>query len=215
VSGGEVRHPVFARVYSALVAADAVREEPLRRELLAGLAGVVVEPGPGPGTNFGLYPAGVTEVVAVEPEPYMRLRATAAAASAPAPVRVVDGRAEALPVPDGSADAVVCCLMLCSVDQPAVLAEALRVLRPGGELRFLEHVVARSPKLRRTQRVLAPVWPHVAGGCRLDHDTVGAIEGAGFELVRARHLHFSPSATTLPVAPHAIGVARRPEPVRA
>ena len=90
--------------------------------------------------------------------------------------------ASRLPVGDGEADAVVFSLVLCSVDQAAALAEARRVLRPGGEVRFLEHVRAHEPGFgRRVQRVLdATVWPRLFGGCHTSRDTVGAIEAAGF-----------------------------------
>ena len=151
-----IRHPLFARFYSRLVVpmmrrsgADAHRER-----LVSGLSGTVVEVGCGPGDNFALYPSEVTSVVAVEPEPFLRARAGEAAAAAtgePGRVGVVEGTADALPVADGSADAVVFSLVLCSVhDVPAALAEARRVLRPGGEIRVLEHVAAPdSPRMRR------------------------------------------------------------------
>src|SRR4051794_7422805 len=104
-----------------------------RRELLDGLEGRVVEIGAGTGASFRHYPLGVSEVVAVEPEPYLHALATQAARGAAVPVRVVDATAEALPLDDGSCDAAVASLVLCSVADPAVaLAELRRVLRPGG-----------------------------------------------------------------------------------
>ncbi len=175
------RHPLFARVYSRVVAPALARHggDRVRGRLLAGLHGTVVEVGAGDGANFTLYPDTVRRIVAVEPEEYLREKA---AGHADERVELRDAVAEHLPLGTAEADAVVACLVLCSVDQPAALAEAARVLRPGGELRFLEHVRAPQPGARRTlQRALdATVWPRLAGGCHLSRDTLGAIEAAGF-----------------------------------
>jgi ubiquinone/menaquinone biosynthesis C-methylase UbiE len=180
-----------------------------RRELLAGLKGAVVEIGAGIGSNFEHYPQTVTEVVAIEPEPYLRERATQAATVAPVPVRVVDGVADELPLEDSSVDAGVASLVLCSVpDQATALAELHRVIRPGGELRFYEHVASNRRRNRRVQRVLdATVYPHMLGGCHLTRDTRGAIEDAGFILQRSRRFPFPPGRFGLP---HILGSARRP-----
>ena len=127
------------------------------------------------------------------------------------PVRVVDAVAERLPVPDGCVDAVVASLVLCSVHDPALaLREALRVLRPGGELRFYEHVAARTPALRRLQRVVdATLWPLLSGGCHTGRDTVAAITAAGFLVEDVEHLVFPPGRTG-PASPHVLGRASRP-----
>ncbi len=102
----------------------------------------MVEVGAGSGANFAHYPTTVAEVIAVEPERYLRERAQHAAAQSPVSVSVSDGGADRLPDEDGSFDAGVCALVLCTVpDQQRALAELFRVIRPGGELRFYEHVV--------------------------------------------------------------------------
>src|ERR1700760_3758636 len=133
--------------------------------MLAGATGRVVEVGGANGINFAHYPPTVTEVIAVEPEPYLRSQAEKAAGDAPVPVRVVTGVADALELEGGSADAVVACGVLCSVpDQSAALAEFRRVLRPGGELRFYEHVRSRRPGFARYQDAAALVWPRLMGG---------------------------------------------------
>jgi len=125
-----------------------------RTALLAGLTGRVVEVGAGNGMNFSHYPLSVEEVVAVEPEPYLRAKAERAAATAPVTVHVRDGLADALPLESGSIDAAVLSLVLCSVpDQPRALAELRRVLKPGGELRFMEHVRADGPRKAQVQSV--------------------------------------------------------------
>jgi SAM-dependent methyltransferase len=208
-----VHHPLFARAYAAIAdAADRAGVGDHRDELLAGATGRVVEVGAGLGNNFAHYPPTVDEVLAVEPEPYLRHRAEEAAARAPVPVTVVAGVADGLPCEDGWADVAVASLVLCSVADPgAALREMLRVVRPGGELRFYEHVVAhRRGALQGLQRGLDVVWPHVAGGCRLTRDTPAAISAAGWSIESVRRFDFRPSVLAAPVAPHVLGLARRP-----
>jgi hypothetical protein len=153
----------------AAARADRRRATEHRRRLLARLSGRVVELGAGNGLNFPHYPATVTQVVAIEPEPSLRAAAEQAAAQrASVTVTVRAGTADQLPLADGEVDAAVASLVLCSVpDQASALAELHRVLRPGGELRFYEHVIARcQPK--RTILLLADrsgLWPAIAGGC--------------------------------------------------
>ncbi len=135
-----VRHPLFARVYARLAPAmDRAGLADRRRRLLTGLTGRVVEIGSGSGLNFAHYPAEVAGVLAVEPEPSLLRYAVRNAARAPVPVALVDGTAEHVPGADAAFDAAVVCLVLCSVpDQRAALAELHRVIRPGGQLRFLD-----------------------------------------------------------------------------
>jgi ubiquinone/menaquinone biosynthesis C-methylase UbiE len=200
-------HPVFARLYERFSTHEESRgQADNRRRLLAGLEGRVVEVGAGNGLNFAHYPAGVTEVVAVEPEPFLRERATGRAASAPVPIAVVDGTAERLPLGDGEIDAVVTSLVLCSVaDQAVALAEARRVLRPGGELRFYEHVISRRPAKAAFQRAFtATVWKRIAGGCHMDRDTGAAIAAAGFLVESCERVPFQGLA-------HLLGTARAPQ----
>jgi ubiquinone/menaquinone biosynthesis C-methylase UbiE len=207
-----VNNPVFARIQARAAAIEERRGgAERRRQLLAGLEGRVVEVGAGSGVSFAHYPAGVDELVAVEPEPHLRELASAAAVSAPVPVRVVDGLAERLPVDDGWADAVVMAGVLCSLPDPrGALDEVARVLRPGGELRFYEHVRARNPRLGRLQRVLdATFWPSLFGGCHTSRDTEAAIGGAGFAIQERERFSFRPTLLAIPVAPRILGRARR------
>lgn len=206
--------PVFARFYAWV--SPRMEDEgmgALRDELLAGVSGRVVEVGAGNGLNLRHYPPTVTEVVAVEPQPYLRTRAAQAARDAAVPVRVVDGTADDLPLAPASVDVGVVCLVLCSVgDVRAAVAELYRVIRPGGELRFLEHVIADSPGLRRVQRVAdATVWPLMAGGCHTARDPLLPIRDAGFEITSMRRLRFPDSRLPVPAAPHVLGTARRPD----
>lgn len=206
----QVRHPVFARLYPTTSRLMERRGLAARRQAqLAGLRGQVLEVGAGNGTGFAHYPVTVNRVLALEPEPFLRARAAEAARSAPVPVEVVDGVADRLPVATGGVDAVVASLVLCSVpDQSSALAEMFRVLRPGGELRFLEHGQADSPGLVRLQRVLdATIWPSLAGGCRMARDTPTAIEAAGFTMSRLERFRFPSSVG--PMSFWSVGTATR------
>jgi ubiquinone/menaquinone biosynthesis C-methylase UbiE len=120
---------------------------------------------------------------------------------------VIESGAESLPFEDASFDTVVATLMLCSVrDQSRALAEVHRVLKPGGELRFFEHVRARGRVWSAFQQAIKPLWRIIADGCEPDRDTVAAIRRAGFELAMLENYGFGP----YPVRPHVMGVARRP-----
>lgn len=205
------QHPIFARMWTALSHAAESELGPFRRELVAGLSGRVLELGAGNGMNFAHYPAGVEEVVAVEPEPYLREKAVATARHTPVPVTVIDGRGEQLPLPDDCVDAAVVCLVLCSVDdQAGTLRELRRVLRPGGELRILEHVRSDEPgRARRQQRLdRSGVWPLLAGGCHCARSTEGAIRAAGFTVAQRREETFPPGWS--PVNPVLIATATAP-----
>jgi ubiquinone/menaquinone biosynthesis C-methylase UbiE len=207
-------HPIFARVYERLsVRMDQAGVAEHRRILVAGLSGRVIEVGAGNGLMFAHYPSTVTGVLAVEPEPRLRAAAETAARSAPVPIRVVDGLADALPAGDGDFDAAVAALVLCTVPaQETALAELRRVLRPGGRLRFLEHVVAEQPgALRRVQRIAdATVWPWLAGGCHTARDTAAAITAAGFAVDELHRFRLPPDGPTSPASPIIRGSATRP-----
>jgi ubiquinone/menaquinone biosynthesis C-methylase UbiE len=181
-----------------------------RQRLLAGLVGRIVEVGAGNGLNFSHYPDSVGEVIAVEPEPFLRTRAELAAQKALVKINVVNGDAEHLPLEDGSVDAAVTSLVLCSVaDEVAALKEILRVLRPGGELRFYEHVLANDARLARFQRVANPIWSHFAGGCKLTRSTLEAMQAAGFIVDECEQFVFQPCLLAKLAAPHILGRAHK------
>jgi SAM-dependent methyltransferase len=209
----DIPRPRFARMYlKASARADRRGATEHRRRLLEDLAGRVVEVGAGNGLNFAHYPPTVTAVVAIEPEPTLRAIAQQAAAGAPVPVSVREGTADTLPLADGEMDAAVASLVLCSVpDQARALAELHRVLRPGGELRFYEHVVARRQPMRTILQLAdhSGLWPAIAGGCHPARDTGAAIEAAGFTIERCERFGFRASALE-PSVPHILGMARRP-----
>lgn len=182
-----------------------------RKRLLAGLVGRVVEVGAGNGLNFSHYPDTVTEVIAVEPESYLRARAELAAQNASVKVTVVDGDAERLPIGDASVDAAVTSLVLCSVTDPtAALKEIRRVLRPGGELRFYEHVLADNARMARLQRLVDPMWSRFAGDCRLTRNTLGAVQAAGLIVDECEQFLFEPCLLAKLAAPHILGRAHKP-----
>jgi SAM-dependent methyltransferase len=182
-----------------------------RRGLLAGLQGQVLEVGCGDGRAFELYPPDVTGVVAVEPDSTARAVAEERAREAEVRIDVVDGTAEALPVEDGAFDAVVAVWVLCSVRDPAAaLAEMHRVVRPGGELRFYEHVRSENAAFRWFQRTIDGLfWTRALGGCVTTRDSTAAIKAAGFEIVELERGFHSSSLLTITSAPYVIGTARR------
>lgn len=152
-----------------------------RRKLVRGLSGHVLEVGTGTGLALPGYPDTVTAVTAIDVDEAALARAQRRRPDA----RLLYASVESLPFPAASFDAVVSSLVFCSVEAPArALAEIFRVLRPGGELRMLEHVRAPSPALATVQDLLTPAWMRVSGGCRLDRDTFDLVRRAGFDIER-------------------------------
>jgi len=206
-----VSHPLCARLYAKQSeAAESRGVADQRRRMLAGLAGEVAEVGAGNGLNFAHYPHAVTLVHAFEPDPYLRALALRATDNAAVPVKVGDAVAEDLPLADGSVDAAVASLVLCSVRDPGrAVAELHRVLRPGGELRFNEHVISERLLGRALQRTAdATIWPTLSGGCHLGRDTRTTLERGGFRIERVERFVFSVSALDPPKS-HILGTARR------
>lgn len=207
----EVKHPIFARVYARVSESGERRGGAAHRaQLLADVEGRVIEVGAGNGKNFDHYPPQVTEVLAVEPEPSLRELGERAAARAQVPIRVVSGTAEELPAKDEAFEVGVASLVLCSVfSQERALAELRRVIRPGGHLRFYEHVVSTNRLEARIQKALdSTIYPWLSGNDHLSRDTASAIEGAGFVIESCERFRFSPVAW-LPPDDHILGIARR------
>ncbi|MEU6322916.1 methyltransferase domain-containing protein [Streptomyces sp. NPDC047009] len=207
-----VHHPLYARFYARFSVTADRGLGPHRTALLAGLSGRVIEIGAGNGLNFAHCPGAVAEVMAIEPERALRQPAVTAALRVDVPVDVVPGAAEALPVKSEAFDAAVVSLVLCSVrDVPRALAEIRRVLRPGGELRFLEHGRGGGRVTDIARRALdRTVWPRLFGGCRLDRDPVAAIRSAGFELGPYRRVSVPAQGPVVPSSHCVLGTARRP-----
>src|SRR5690349_12336022 len=181
-----VDHPLFARMWTVMSAREPEAVRRLRRENLAGLSGRVLEVGAGTGTNFAFYPATVTEVVAVEPERRLAEVAEHAAALASVPVTLTTDTVEGFG-PGEQFDAVVCSLVLCSVDNSSeVVAQLFSQLKPGGEMRYLEHVAETGVRAGLQKVADATIWPRLAGNCHTHRHTEDTIAAAGFRLDGAR-----------------------------
>jgi SAM-dependent methyltransferase len=202
-------NPLFARIWTFMSRHETEWLRDRRRENLDGLSGRVLEVGAGTGTNFPLYPPSVTEVVAVEPESRLRDIARRAASSAPVPISVLASTVEALDVGEPF-DAAVCSLVLCSVDQPEeVLRQLYSLLRPGGELRYFEHVASSGARGGLQRLADATVWPRLFGNCHTHRQTEQAIAAAGFAPQASRHGHQFPAWAPVPVSEFALGCAVR------
>jgi SAM-dependent methyltransferase len=181
----------------------------LRRENLSGLSGRVLEVGAGTGTNFAFYPESVTEVVALEPETRLAPLAKEAAAEAKVPVTVIESTIETMPATDPF-DAVVCSLVLCSVADPdGVLRQLNAVLKPGGELRYFEHIATAGWRGGLQRLADATFWPRMAGNCHTHRETERSIAGAGFVIDTARREAQFPAWVPLPVHEIALGRATK------
>lgn len=203
-------HPFFSRIWPTIAAHETEQIRALRRENLAGLSGRVLEVGAGTGTNFALYPESVVQVVAVEPEQRLAGRAREAAADAGVSVAVANRTVESFSA-DEPFDAVVCSLVLCSVDRPdSVLRHLYSLLRPGGELRYLEHAASGGIRGRFQQLADATIWPKLAGNCHTHRRTESSIRGAGFEVDSTRTERALPAWVPMPVSEFVLGRARRP-----
>lgn len=155
---------LFAQLYDLQMRLLGRRLDPHRQAVVEGVKGRILELGIGSGLNLPFYRP-EARVIGVDPDTAMLRRAARRAQDAPAAVWLVAAAGEALPFGAGSFDEVVITLVLCSVkSQERVLAEAHRVLKPGGRLRFLEHVRSESSAWARVQDALAPVWGAIAGG---------------------------------------------------
>ncbi len=173
--------------------------------------GDVLEIGFGSGATLPFYdPARVVALTVVEPSEGMNRRAAERLAISQVPVTSVPGAGEQLPFADASFDTVVTCLTLCSVaDVAQVLAEIRRVLRPGGQFLFLEHVLSEDAGRQRWQRRLTPLQRVIGVGCHLDRDSAAMIRTAGFALP-AMHQEIEPAFGGMaPLVPVIMGSAVR------
>lgn len=206
----EINNPFFARLWMTISGHEPESLRRLRVANLAGLTGRVLEVGAGTGTNFAHYPAGVTEVIALEPERRLAEVARAAAAAAPVPVIVSTATIEEFGA-EQSFDAVVCSLVLCSVDNPdGVVRQLYSMLKPGGELRYLEHVAGVGLRATLQKVADATVWPRLLGNCHTHRNTEASIAAAGFSVDGSRREQTLPGWLPVPVSEFAIGRAVRP-----
>ena len=192
-------------LYATLIArADEAGLAERRAALVAGLEGHVVEIGCGTGAMFPFYRD--VSITAIEPDPAFAARARAAA---PAFVDVIEASGEAIPVEDASADAAVVALVLCSVPSvDAVCTEIARVVRPGGEVRLIEHVKSEGRVAGALMSALDPLWFKVNGqGCHMHRDPLPALARAGLVVERAEP--FQIWSAGIPAFPMRLIYARR------
>ncbi|MDP9180517.1 MAG: class I SAM-dependent methyltransferase [Chloroflexota bacterium] len=182
-----------------------------RQEIAGGARGRVLEIGCGSGCNFTFYTDAATEVVATDPDPFVLGRSRSRAADIGRAIDVREASAEALPFEDATFDTVVSTANICSVDDPAkALSEVRRVLKPGGEYRFFDHVRYRGAIGGLFQDVATPLWEWLGAGCHPNRDVERFIRGAGLDIVRLEHPTAAP-----PIPPFVIvrpcikGVATR------
>jgi SAM-dependent methyltransferase len=190
---------IFSAIYDPLLkGTEEAGLRQRRRETLALAHGRTIDIGAGTGANLGLFPAGLAQVVMAEPDPHMTKRLRQKLAESGSDVELVEAGAENLPFEDASFDTAVFTLVLCTVPNPhAALAEAARVLKPGGQLLFIEHVRAEDPGVARWQDRLEGPWRIFADGCRCNRDTVANIEASPLTVDRVErgHLPKSPPIT--------------------
>lgn len=154
-----------------------------RQELLKHARGRTVELGSGTGLNLPHYPEDLGELILTEPDAAMTARLDRKLRRSGRSARVLNASAERLPFDDGSIDTVVSTLVLCTVDSPDLaLREIARVLRPDGQLLFIEHVRSESPRLAAWQDRLAGPWQRFAEGCRCNRATVELIKAGDLEI---------------------------------
>ncbi len=168
-------------LYATLIGrADRAGLADRRRQLVADLRGKVVEIGCGTGAMFPFYEG--AEVIGIEPDPAFAARGREAARGKP--IEVIEGTGEKLPLADASVDAAVLALVLCSVpDADRVCAEVARVVKPGGQVRLIEHVRSERPLAGRLMKAVNPLWVMINGqGCNLDRDPLPTLDRAGIRI---------------------------------
>lgn len=158
---------------------------PFRERTIRLAGGRVLEIGVGSGLNLPLYTDRTTEILGLDPHP--RLLAMASEKPRSVPSRLIEGSAESIPLDDASIDTVVSTWSLCTVrDVAAALAEIRRVVKPDGQLLFVEHGLAPENSVQRWQNRLTPLWKGLAGGCHLNRPISCLIENAGFKIAQVQ-----------------------------
>ncbi len=184
MSADRLNHPFLARIYDAVLAPTeraGVRDQ--RRRMMEGVTGRVLEIAAGTGLNVPLYPGTASEIHAVEPDRHMLARLINRAPTSAVPLFIYRADACDLPFADGVFDTAIIAFALCTIPDPVrALDEVHRVVRPGGTLRFLEHVRSENDRTARWQDRVNPLWGRVAGGCRLNQSTVEILASTRWEI---------------------------------
>ena len=163
-----------------------------RRAAVAAARGRVLEIGVGSGLNFALYGKQVELVYGIDPSARLLAIARRRAAASGIPAELLQASATAIPLSDDAVDTIVMTWTLCSIPDPlAALREMRRVLKPDGNLYFVEHGLSPEPGVERWQHRLTPAWRRMAGGCHLDRKMDDLIRQAGFDLTNL-HEEYAP-----------------------
>ena len=158
---------------------------PYRERIISEAEGRVLEIGIGSGLNLPFYRPQAREILGLEPSPRLVVMAQQRARGSLIPVIFIEGSAEAIPLDRATIDTIVMTWTLCSIPQCVqALGEMRRVLKPGGQLLFVEHGLAPEASVRRWQNRLTPIWKRIGGGCHLNRPIRALIETAGFSIVR-------------------------------
>lgn len=158
-----------------------------RRRVVPAASGRVLEVGIGSGLNLPFYGPGVEQIFGLDPSPELLAMANRQSEAMQGKVSLIEGVAEAIPLDDGNIDTAVMTWTLCSVAHPSqALREVRRVLKPGGDLLFVEHGAAPDMGVLKWQDRLTPIWKQVSGGCHLNRDTALLLRSAGFHLCDLR-----------------------------
>jgi ubiquinone/menaquinone biosynthesis C-methylase UbiE len=203
-------HPFFATVYDPATAfIERTLFAPHRKHLVVGLDGAVLDLGAGTGAMFPYFAAIANESTAfhaIEPDPHMRRQAEVEARAHSLDIGIDDARAESLPYDNDTFDAVVASMVFCTIpDVRTALSEVSRVLKPGGEFRFFEHV-ADDGWRGRVQTALAPLWKRLAGGCHLTRQTASRFAAdPTLDIVEIERLHLG----VTPIRPFVRGTLRK------
>ena len=168
-----------------------------RRAVIAAARGRVLEIGVGSGLNLPLYGKQVDLVYGIDPSPRLLAMARRRAAASAVPIELLLGSATAIPFSDDSIDTVVMTWTLCSIPDPlAALREMRRILKPNGNLCFVEHGLSPEPSIALWQHRITPAWRRMAGGCHLDRKIDELVRLAGFELTNL-HVEYAPGPRTM------------------
>jgi ubiquinone/menaquinone biosynthesis C-methylase UbiE len=181
-----------------------------RRSLSARANGATIEIGAGTGLNLDCYPPSVSELVLTEPSEHMVKQLRRKADNSGRNTEVVVAAGDRLPFEDDRFDTAVATIMLCTASDPAgVLEEIVRVLKPGGQLLFIEHVRSDSARLARWQDRLHGLWYYVNNGCNCNRDSLATIAASPLHVGDVEHDDLPEMLLARPLI---VGTAAKPSP---